>query len=104
MRERREDGDHGRDADLVWIAEAMGATRARRSERIQSLWSGYGEIFRVALTGAKLETVIVKSVKPPARLRGSHADASHARKCRSYDVETRAVKSRVSAVAFALSF
>ena len=70
------------------VAKATGATSARRGERIQSLWSGYGEIFRVELTGAGVETVVVKSVQPPARLRGAKKDASHARKCRSYDVET----------------
>lgn len=78
------------DADLLWIAKATGAERVRRGERIQSLWSGYGELFRVHLTGdvhGRRETVIVKSVKPPARLRGKLADASHLRKCRSYDVE-----------------
>jgi hypothetical protein len=86
------DGD-----ELAWIAKATGATSARRADRIQSLWSGYGEIVRVRLTGARGageredHTVIVKSVKPPARVRGKSAakadDASHARKCRSYDVE-----------------
>lgn len=75
--------------ELDWVAETAGATRARRVERIQSLWSGYGEIFRVALTGAEVETAIVKWVKPPAHVRGSGEGASHARKCRSYDVEKR---------------
>lgn len=74
--------------ELDWVAQVTGATSARRTERIQSLWSGYGEIVRVALTGADVETVVVKSVQPPARLRGAKKDASHARKCRSYDVET----------------
>ena len=74
--------------ELEWVARATGATSARRGERIQSLWSGYGEIVRVELTGANVETVVVKSVQPPARLRGAKKDASHARKCRSYDVET----------------
>ena len=74
--------------ELDWVAKATGATSARRAERIQSLWSGYGEIVRVELTGADVETVVVKSVQPPARLRGAKKDASHARKCRSYDVET----------------
>ncbi len=74
--------------DLDWVARATGATSARRGERIQSLWSGYGEIVRVELTGADVETVVLKSVEPPARLRGAKTDASHARKCRSYDVET----------------
>lgn len=76
-------------SELDWVAEVASATRARRVERIQSLWSGYGEIFRVALTGAEIETAIVKSVKPPANARGSGEGASHARKCRSYDVEKR---------------
>jgi hypothetical protein len=73
-------------SDLSWIAKATGATHVRKGERIQSLWSGYGEIFRVHLTGAEVPTAIVKSVQPPAHLRGS--DRSHARKCRSYHVET----------------
>jgi hypothetical protein len=72
------------DAELAWIAEATRARAVRRGARIQSLWSGYGEIFRVHLTGAETETAIVKSVKPPSGQR----TASHARKCRSYDVET----------------
>ena len=74
--------------ELDWVAQVTGATSARRTERIQSLWSGYGEIVRVSLTGADVETVVVKSVQPPARLRGAKKDTSHARKCRSYDVET----------------
>lgn len=77
--------------ELQWVARAAGAEGARRGERIQSLWSGYGEIVRVRLAGAAGErarvTAIVKSVKPPAGARGKPKDASHARKCRSYDVE-----------------
>ena len=61
--------------DLDWVARATGATSARRGERIQSLWSGYGEIVRVELTGADVETVVLKSVEPPARLRGAVAPA-----------------------------
>lgn len=53
-----------------------------RTERVQSLWSGYGEIRRVWLGG---RTLIVKHVHPPTR----RSDVGHARKCRSYDVETR---------------
>jgi hypothetical protein len=76
------------DDELRWVAEATRAESVRRGERVQSLWSGYGEIFRVHLTGDCAVTAIVKLVKPPARLRNRPADASHARKCRSYDVET----------------
>src|SRR5262245_39359686 len=70
---------------LRWVAEATGAESVRRGDRIQSLWSGYGELFRVRIEGAGRygDSVIVKWVKPPARARD---DVSHARKCRSYDV------------------
>lgn len=71
--------------ELDWIAEAMGATRARRGERVQTLWGGYGELCKVQLVGADVESVVLKRVQPPA-LRDS--DRSHRRKCRSYDVET----------------
>lgn len=71
--------------ELDFIARIMGAARARRGEHIQSLWSGYGELFRVVLEGAERSTVIVKSVRPP---KGRRSDRSHARKLRSYDVET----------------
>ena len=76
------------DDELRWIAEVTGADGVRKGARIQSLWSGYGELFRVHLKGADVPTAIVKWVKPPARVRGAATDASHARKCRSYDVET----------------
>jgi hypothetical protein len=69
--------------DLAWVASALGARTARRTARIQSLWGGYGELFRIALDDGR--TAIVKWAHPPA---GARADASFARKCRSYDVET----------------
>lgn len=53
-----------------------------RVERVQSLWGGYGELSRIELASG--ETVILKDVRPPAQ--GDDA-RSHARKCRSYDVE-----------------
>jgi aminoglycoside phosphotransferase (APT) family kinase protein len=74
------------DVDLDWIANALGAARARRRERIQTLWSGYGEIIRVELEDCAHETAIVKWAKPPKHVRTDEA-RSHARKCRSYDVE-----------------
>ncbi len=78
------------DSDLDWIASIMKAERARKGARIQSLWSGYGELFRVELAGAEVESVVVKSVKPPEAMGGSPRSSeglSHARKRRSYDVE-----------------
>jgi hypothetical protein len=68
-----------------WLEAATGAKKVDRLDRIQSLWGGYGELYRAHLTGAAVETAIVKWVRPPARRGG---DTSHRRKCRSYDVET----------------
>jgi len=31
-----------------------------KSERIQTLWSGYGEILRIELDGAAVKTIVVK--------------------------------------------
>jgi hypothetical protein len=75
------------DPDLRWIARATRARSVELGERIQSLWSGYGEIFRVHLEGAAVPSAVVKSVNPPASSRRSDR-VSHARKCRSYDVES----------------
>ena len=62
------------------IRRATGAKVVRRTARVQSLWSGYGEVARYALDGG--ETVVVKHVRPPAG-----EGLSHERKLRSYDVE-----------------
>lgn len=71
---------------LSFIAEVTGATRAERGERIQSLWAGCGELFRVRLEGGSRSTAVVKWAKPPLQRTGE-PDVSHTRKCRSYDVE-----------------
>lgn len=70
--------------DVDWIANALGARRARKRERIQSLWSGYGELFRVELDGGAHRSAVVKWVRPP---RVARDDVSNARKLRSYEVE-----------------
>lgn len=72
--------------DLDWVARVAGGTSARRSARLQSLWAGYGEIVRVDVRGADVESVIVKVIAPPPRARGDR-DVSDARKRRSYEVE-----------------
>jgi hypothetical protein len=64
---------------LARIAGLTGSRSAHAGERIQSLWSGYGEIRRVHLEGGPVETVVVKQVRPPPR--------AHPRKLRSYEVE-----------------
>lgn len=66
------------------ICAATGASRARRGERIQSLWSGWGEIVRYHLTGADVESVILKHIQPPTT---RHADRGGQRKQRSYRIE-----------------
>ncbi|MFK7992380.1 MAG: phosphotransferase [Sandaracinaceae bacterium] len=75
---------------LDWIRAHTGASHARRGERLQSLWSGYGEIVRVHLEGAAADCVILKRVAPPQDAmhpRGWSSDRSHERKLRSYEVE-----------------
>ena len=52
-------------------------------ETIQSLWSGYGEIFRCTLAGGKYDQIVVKHVKLPERNAHPHGwntDISHQRK------------------------
>jgi aminoglycoside phosphotransferase (APT) family kinase protein len=73
------------------VRRVTGARTARVEERVQSLWSGYGEVLRVALEGADPASVIVKHVEPPPSVsrRMSAAEAhAHQRKLRSYAVET----------------
>lgn len=69
---------------LAWICEVTGARHARLLGRIQTLWSGYGEIVRVALDGGIAPTAVIKRVAPPRTTRGT---ASDVRKRRSYEVE-----------------
>ena len=70
--------------DLDWIATALGARSARHRARIQSLWSGYGELFRIELDGGSHRTAVVKWARPPA---GAASDVSTTRKLRSFEVE-----------------
>lgn len=69
---------------LDWVVTVMQARAARRGARIQALWQGYGEVFRVELDGGLAPTAIVKSVRPPASERATRSDE---RKRRSYEVE-----------------
>lgn len=72
-----------------FIKTATGASSVDRCETIQPLWSGYGSIVRYALSLPSLppSTVILKHVLPPKSPTSTHS-ASHARKLRSYAVET----------------
>lgn len=71
------------------IARATGAREVELGERVQALWSGYGEIRRATLSGTALSNVIVKLVVPPSSAAHAPAEArSHRRKLRSYAVES----------------
>ena len=75
---------------LDWILRCTGADAVRPLDRIQSLWSGYGEIIRVGLTGCAHSTLVLKHVEPPTQAhhpRGWNTSRSHERKLRSYAVE-----------------
>ncbi|MFT5586077.1 MAG: hypothetical protein ACI9VR_003674 [Cognaticolwellia sp.] len=67
-------------ATQAWLVQAAGVGM-RSAVPIQSLWSGYGAIWRCQLHDGR--SVILKRVTPPVS--GSH---SHQRKLRSYAVET----------------
>ena len=71
---------------LSFVASCAGAARVCGTERVQSLWGGYGELVRVRLEGASRASVIAKWVRPPRRGRLSPS-TSDLRKKRSYEVE-----------------
>jgi hypothetical protein len=70
------------------VVSATGSS-VRRSTRVQTLWGGYGELLRLELANGA--TVVLKDVHPPKR-----DDRSHARKVRSYDVESAFYRSYAS--------
>lgn len=72
------------------ILNNTGASAIVGVESIQSLWSGYGEIFRCKLAGGMFPSVVVKHVKLPDQTkhpRGWNTDVGHQRKVKSYDIE-----------------
>lgn len=72
------------------ICQVTGATELFKIEKIQSLWSGYGDIVRYGLRGSDSKTIIVKHVQLPDQAhhpRGWNTDISHQRKLKSYKVE-----------------
>lgn len=77
--------------DQIWqdlVTELTGCKNPARLETVQSLWSGFGEVFRVT---AGSERFIVKRVRPPTESvhpRGWNSDFATKRKLRSYEVET----------------
>jgi len=73
---------------LLTISEA---SECNEIEVIQSLWSGYGKISRIELLEPLIKTVVVKHIslnQYSEHPRGWNTDISHARKVKSYEVET----------------
>lgn len=71
------------DAIAAHLISVTGARSALRIARLQTLWSGWGEIARYALEDGPVPSVIVKRVEPPP----TSAGRSMARKRRSYIIE-----------------
>lgn len=72
------------------VLSATGARAIENSSVIQSLWSGYGEIVRLDLSGGVHRSVVLKHIKLPDGAdhpRGWNTGLSHQRKIRSYQVE-----------------
>ncbi len=78
------------------VLSATGAQAIEGSTVIQSLWSGYGQIIRLKLSGGDQASVVLKHIKLPEQIngpdasshpRGWNTDLSHQRKIRSYQVE-----------------
>lgn len=73
------------------VLSATGAQSIDRSTVVQSLWSGYGQIVRLELTGGAHSSVILKHIKLPdadKHPRGWNTNLSHQRKVRSYQIES----------------
>lgn len=73
------------------ILDCTGASSFIEKELVQDLWSGYGEILRLALEDSPIKSVVVKHVKAPENdrhPRGWNTDLGHQRKLKSYQVET----------------
>lgn len=78
------------DIEAISLHELQ-AESISRSEIIQSLWSGYGNIIRYKVEGYCKSSVIVKHIKFPIENqhpRGWNSNLSHQRKIKSYQVES----------------
>ena len=73
-----------------FVLEQTNADRITNRIEVQSLWSGYGSIQKIALEGTDFPSIIVKHVQPGrgSHPRGWNTDLSHQRKLKSYQVET----------------
>jgi thiamine kinase-like enzyme len=73
------------------LREVIDFDEITKVETIQQLWSGYGTLIRLYLSGSTEKSIIVKRISPPEKAnhpRGWDSDVGHQRKLRSYEVET----------------
>ena len=73
------------------VLDKIGGESIDEIEVIQELWSGYGSILRLHISGACSNSVIVKNIVQPElsnHPRGWNTETSNARKIKSYEVET----------------
>ena len=73
------------------ITQAINADSIQFEESIQELWSGYGRIARYRCRGSEITSLILKEIelgKQARHPRGWDTDYSHARKLKSYRVES----------------
>jgi hypothetical protein len=73
------------------ILESTGADSISDQEVIQELWSGYGKILRMRISGTPARSVVAKYIQSEgakSHPRGWNTDIGHQRKLRSYEVET----------------
>lgn len=73
------------------VLAKIGGDSIDEIEVIQELWSGYGSILRLHVSGASVNSVIVKNIVQPKcsnHPRGWNTETSNVRKIKSYKVET----------------
>lgn len=76
---------------IHYILHVTGANDITLEEQLQELWSGYGSIYRLHLSGAKFPFAIVKLIEPPIASkhpRGWNTSIGNQRKLKSYEVES----------------
>ena len=77
---------------IDFVFETLRPEKIDHVTQVQELWSGYGKIARIKLIGAKLPSVILKSISPPQKPihpRGWNTSVGHERKLKSYEIERR---------------
>lgn len=75
---------------LPQIQQVLSAESILKIDKMQSLWSDYGAIFRLTLSGSNFPSVVVKCIsldEKGSHPRGWSTNRSHQRKLKSYQIE-----------------